>query len=291
MRRIDDGYNTVYGMNKFEPTGYSIIDNSLGNDFLIGEYGQEYSLFIDLRPGQYSELGSYRYGCMSRRSTFFGAIGGQGDDTLIGNDYRNHLDGREGRDTIFGEGGNDFIEGWNDADVLVGGDGDDVLRGGHGVDTIYGGPGNDQIYGGISGGDRLVGGEGFRQLRLRDALWFLGQRLVPCVGRFESPRGDPDIIYGFDGPGAAQGDMIDLSPINANRDQDHTSFNPYLLYEGFHFNKSTQIEQLPRHTLLLDERGDYTVIFGITHTELDFEILIADGATRHTAYTVDDFYL
>jgi hypothetical protein len=38
MRRIDDGYNTAYGMNKFEPTGYSIIDDLLGNDFLIGEF-------------------------------------------------------------------------------------------------------------------------------------------------------------------------------------------------------------------------------------------------------------
>jgi serralysin len=110
------------------------------------------------------------------------AIGGEGNDTLIGNDFDNVLIGGPGNDRLFGRGGDDVLRGGpgddrlfggpgNDRlfggggdDVLRGGGGDDVLRGGPGEDRLFGGPGNDRLFGG-GGDDVLRGGGGDDVLR------------------------------------------------------------------------------------------------------------------------------
>ncbi|HEY0312051.1 MAG TPA: M10 family metallopeptidase C-terminal domain-containing protein [Allosphingosinicella sp.] len=53
------------------------------------------------------------------------AIGGGGNDVIIGNDVANVLDGRAGDDTITGNGGNDTLNGGLGADAMAGGTGDD----------------------------------------------------------------------------------------------------------------------------------------------------------------------
>jgi Ca2+-binding RTX toxin-like protein len=63
-------------------------------------------------------------------------LGGNGKDTLIGNDGPDYLDGGNGSDTLFGGLGND---------TLIGGNGDDILRGGKGNDTLTGGNGKDRF--------------------------------------------------------------------------------------------------------------------------------------------------
>lgn len=55
------------------------------------------------------------------------AIGGTGDDLLIGNDLRNRLLGGDGNDTLTGAGGND---------LLIGGAGNDTYTGGAGADRV-----------------------------------------------------------------------------------------------------------------------------------------------------------
>ena len=62
--------------------------------------------------------------------------GRAGNDTLFGDDARNHLDGGVGNDSLFGGGGNDF---------LAAGQGDDVLHGGAGDDLMWGGAGSDSF--------------------------------------------------------------------------------------------------------------------------------------------------
>ncbi|MBS2021131.1 MAG: hypothetical protein JST92_01885 [Deltaproteobacteria bacterium] len=78
-------------------------------------------------------------------------IGGDGDDTLIGNSGPNRLEGGPGDDTIYGLDGDD---------VLVGGPGDDRLFGGNGDDTFLyvsasGGEGNDVIDCGAGANDTI----------------------------------------------------------------------------------------------------------------------------------------
>ena len=78
-----------------------------------------------------------------------------------------------GDDRAFGGNGDDTLIGAAGDDFLYGEDGDDLLafgRGGSGADLLDGGAGNDRfmVYGSeISAGDRLLGGEG-----LRDVLVF-----------------------------------------------------------------------------------------------------------------------
>ena len=65
---------------------------------------------------------------------FENAVGGAGNDTLLGDIGGNRLEGGEGRDTIEGGTGND---------TLAGGGGEDTLLGGNGLDLLFGGAGND----------------------------------------------------------------------------------------------------------------------------------------------------
>ncbi|HEY1629653.1 MAG TPA: calcium-binding protein, partial [Tepidisphaeraceae bacterium] len=71
------------------------------------------------------------------------AVGGNGDDLLIGNNQRNSLSGGPGKDTVEGLNGNDTLSGNDGNDQLNGGNGDDVLRGGLGTDVLIGGKGTD----------------------------------------------------------------------------------------------------------------------------------------------------
>jgi Ca2+-binding RTX toxin-like protein len=86
------------------------------------------------------------------------ARGGNGDNTIYGNDANNHLEGNGGNDTILGFGGNDTLEGGANDDTLKGGGGNDVLEGGAGNDILNGEAGNDTLT--DSGvGDTLNGGD------------------------------------------------------------------------------------------------------------------------------------
>ena len=119
------------------------------------------------------------------------AIGGVGDDRLVGSSAYQGLRGYYGNDTLIGGSGNDWLTGHNGEsdsatnlsaiftdndsldggagndelygefgnDTLVGGTGNDLMRGGTGNDRLDGGAGNDQLIGG-SGSDRLIGGAG-----------------------------------------------------------------------------------------------------------------------------------
>ncbi len=64
------------------------------------------------------------------------AIGGWGNDTLIGNDAANILQGGPASDHLFGGDGADTIYGGSGADTISGGTAIDVLHGGTGIDTL-----------------------------------------------------------------------------------------------------------------------------------------------------------
>jgi serralysin len=83
------------------------------------------------------------------------AVGGAGDDVLIGNDYSNALTAGIGNDNLSGLGG---------IDTLYGGVGDDSLNGGGGADYLFGGDGFDTIsYAGATVGiyANLIASTGF----------------------------------------------------------------------------------------------------------------------------------
>jgi serralysin len=115
------------------------------------------NLLIDLRPGEWSTFsttqlanldgvgGHLAHGNVANTYLYFddpsslieAAIGGSGNDTLIGNQTSNLLEGGGGNDTIEGNEGNDFLVGDAGNDTLYGSFGDDIMDGGAGgSDTV-----------------------------------------------------------------------------------------------------------------------------------------------------------
>ena len=85
--------------------------------------------------------------------------GGSGADELRGGDDDDRLDGDTGADKLFGDNGQDTLQGGGDNDQLDGGNGKDSLAGGEGADVLLGGTGADVLAGG-AGADTLTGGAG-----------------------------------------------------------------------------------------------------------------------------------
>ncbi len=83
--------------------------------------------------------------------------GGNGNDTITGNNEDNSLYGESGNDYIDGQGGQDWIGGDQGHDSIQGGGSDDYLHGNAGDDTIDGGTGNDDLSG--NAGNDLLNGQ------------------------------------------------------------------------------------------------------------------------------------
>ena len=79
------------------------------------------------------------------------AVGGDGNDLLVGTDGPDHIDGGSGDDRLEGLGGDDMM--W-------GGSGDDRLEGNSGDDAIWGGGSYDAITPNFPAADTILGGDG-----------------------------------------------------------------------------------------------------------------------------------
>jgi Ca2+-binding RTX toxin-like protein len=104
-------------------------------DILLGGAGDDW-----IETGGGSELGP---GGDARGGN---AFGGDGDDTIVGDEESNQL---------FGENGNDNLNGMAGGDILTGGAGNDTLDGGSGADRLDGGLGDD-VYVVDSVGDTVI---------------------------------------------------------------------------------------------------------------------------------------
>lgn len=132
-RRTNRG-DTVYRWKFSEPFIETIYDTS-GTD-TVNARNQRQNVVINLEPGQFSSVGGFRGRPIKDNVTIaFGvtienAIGGAGNDTLLGNEGTNRLIGGVGADTLIGLAGNDR---------LTGGTGDDSFffqTENDGIDTI-----------------------------------------------------------------------------------------------------------------------------------------------------------
>ena len=170
---IDAGGNVIFA---------TIWDGGGTDTYDLSSYSS--NLDIDLRPGEHSvfdqtqlaELDRNNIGGQTARGSIFNArlfnndsrslienaIGGTGNDSIVGNDARNDLDGGNGNDTIRGYDGNDTIRGGAGNDWLYGNNQNDQLIGGAGTDNMYGGAGNDSFELDVAGthSDLFDGGSG-----------------------------------------------------------------------------------------------------------------------------------
>ena len=189
--------------------------------------------------------------------------GGASDDDVRGGAGRDELYGRGGSDVVNGGGGNDLVfgdtsfVGGNGIDTLAGGAGDDVLVGGFQADDLYGGPGN----------DRFVFRERFDDTRAQ-----------------ESKPGKADRILGsrgpaLDAPGASEGDLIDVSAIDA---RDSRPDN-----QRFRFGIETE------GGVFVVNSGNKTIVYANLDADAarEFQLVIHDGRVRADDYSAADFIL
>jgi len=121
--------NTTYGFNSNAGAPYAITSASQkvifnvwdagGNDtFDFSGYTQDQ--IINLNAESFSSVGGYVANVsISLGVTIENAIGGSGNDTIVGNAAANVLSGGDGDDTITGGGGNDTIDGGGGSNTAV----------------------------------------------------------------------------------------------------------------------------------------------------------------------------
>ncbi|AXC48686.1 hypothetical protein DRW48_02375 [Paracoccus suum] len=226
--------------------------------------GSSLDYFVNVAENGDNASGTYKLTVSAGYASNYAdrVVGSAYGDAIAGMDGNDQLAGGNGNDYLYGQNGNDYLMGLNDHDYLSGATGNDSLRGGTGSDRLVGGAGADQLVGG-SGADRFI--------------FYAG----------DSGRYDYDAIMAgdgglaFDGIGAAAGDVIDLSAIDAN---------PYVAgNQAFQFSST-----LTTGTAYLTEntRGD-TVLMASTDADSEPELVIQirDGAYTASQYAANDFIL
>lgn len=141
---------------------------------------------ISLQDGTFSELGNpIRLGSFSTQTETVAiafdaiienAIGGNGNDTILGNAFANSLTGTSGNDSLDGVGGNDALDGGTGNDSLTGGPGEDTLNGGPGIDVVVFvfGQGQYTLSRFLDGSYSISGPEGLDRLVDIELLQFAG---------------------------------------------------------------------------------------------------------------------
>ncbi|WP_159783651.1 S8 family serine peptidase [Sodalinema gerasimenkoae] len=129
------------------PEGTHTINAAMRSDSLI-----------DINPGATGVLAGQPL-TIDENTQIENVWGGDGNDTLLGNEDDNRLINRRGDNLMWSEAGDNFIEGGDGNDTLIGGSGQDSLTATQGDNLLMGGPGDDRIIAG-RGNDTLVGGQG-----------------------------------------------------------------------------------------------------------------------------------
>jgi len=247
--RADDttyGFNSTAGRELYainsasQGVTFSIWDGGGVDTFDLSGYGQDAE--IDLRPGSFSSAGptpdngpAHLNLSIAVGVTIENAIGGFGDDRIIGNDVANILTGNSGDDWLTGGLGNDSLFAGAGNDRTEGGDGNDLIKSGPGNDTLLGDAGDDTLGAsnrtdllrgfdgddlllGSNGNDRLFGGDGADTLLGGNGRDTLTGEAGPDRLRGDggsdlflyAKGGGADVIVDFEG-GVSGGDVLRIS--------------------------------------------------------------------------------
>ena len=122
------GGNDIYLFDADTPLGSdTLIETGTGGTDLVDFSATSAEVTLDLSLTTLQVINANLSLVLSNGSVFENATGGNGNDTLLGNDLINVLTGGAGNDSLYGAGNNDS---------LVGGVGDDTLGGGLGNDSF-----------------------------------------------------------------------------------------------------------------------------------------------------------
>ena len=222
----------------FGGTGNDTLSGSSGNDSLSGEAGIDN---LNGGSGNDSLNGGNENDVLNGSTGIDTLTGGTGADAMNGGDQNDTYfvdnvgdtaaesfnDALGGVDIVFSTvthgplgfgienltlqgAGNINGTGNGNANIILGNAGNNTLSGAGGNDTITGGNGNDVLIGG-AGADVLIGSAGNDRFDF-NAVTELGALVA---GANVPPFAVRDLINGFNGAGAAAGDLIDLETIDA----------------------------------------------------------------------------
>ncbi len=175
----DDSFGTLDSKD-----GADVYDGGPGNDSM--------SYYYRAANVRVSLDGKANDGAKNEADNVSGSIeriyGGEGNDTLIGNDAPNDINGEAGNDVLKGLGGDDDLNEGDGNDTVLGGSGDEHLYNSEGQDRYYGGDGNDYMSAGSSadGRDVFSGGNG------SDRIDYGGRSGVLAID-VTDPGGDGDV--------------------------------------------------------------------------------------------------
>jgi serralysin len=146
-----------------------------GNDTLdFSGYAQDQQ--ISLKEGTFSDVGGLKGNVsIAYGTTLENAVGGSGNDLLVGNEAANTLKGGDGDDRLFGAGG---------ADTLWGGNGKDVFVYGKNSESTQSAP--DQIMDFVSGEDSVD---------VSGITAALGSKPLKFVNAFSGASGEAMLTY------------------------------------------------------------------------------------------------
>lgn len=172
--RGDDGDNDLRGRQGADlligGAGNDTLDGGTGEDTLDGGLGTDTARYTSLTVGMKIDLANqvatsidgFAHG--DTLVSIENAIGGRGDDSLIGSQIGQSLDGGLGNDTLRGAGGDDVLAGGRGEDLLLGGSGNDSLVGATILYPVSGedDPNGDAFWSALldDGQDTLNGGAG-----------------------------------------------------------------------------------------------------------------------------------
>lgn len=258
------------GNDTLEITGSVFPGGSLRTVAMFGDAGAD---VLTVRGSDF--LGAYAYPVGPRAYL----DGGGGSDTLSGS---------YGADTLEGGDGSDALSGSAQSDELYGGDGNDTLDGGGGSDSLYGGAGSDTfVLGSVNDSTARTG---FAFQCPSPSCSGAQQELIRNTGF--------DLIFGFENPGPAAGDRIDLSRIDPFADQ---AGDQAFAFSG-EWTDVTDPRGVGRVWVFDADWGDVTVVQGWIGYDTEtrntaspigdwFQIYIFDGDARAADYTAADFIL
>lgn len=279
---IADNVDGGSGIDTLDLTGYT--NTSLG--FSVNLAAHTYD-FIPTAFGPFSITNVENVNGSERADTLVGDALANLLSAKGGNDMVN---GGDGNDSLEGAAGNDTVQGGNGNDTVKGGGGDDSVQGGNNNDDVHGNDGNDRLFGGV-GADTLNGDAGNDVLQGNDnrdvLVGGLGNDTFDFDFLSDSPVGNAvcDVIQAgggaaaFEGAGAAAGDRIDLSTIDANTT---LGGNQAFVFGGTGKGHVWCVNAGTTTEVFLNVDNDAAA---------EFQLNILDGGVLASAYKAADFIL
>jgi Ca2+-binding RTX toxin-like protein len=242
---------TINPINGWLLNADTVLEGTIGNDFLVGGAGSDVILGNEGNDVIYGGAGNDLIAGGAGNDNIDSGIGA---DTVsffnspvgvvldLGTDNQNipitAIDGFGTTDTLLHI---ENIQGSSFGDKITGDNNDNHLYGLEGKDLLSGGAGNDTISGG-SGADTLTGGAGADRF------------VYQAVGDSGVGAANRDTITDFGGSNGGF-DVVDLSAIVQQFSSDHTTFN-YLGTTAFSATRTSQARfDDANHILQIDSRG------------------------------------